>query len=87
MLLSAIDTSFYALVSVIVVVVLLLRGMVGLILWSKRMPKGAYIFLAIFPLISIFPIPGQEVKKLENIKQVKIKSEDESGEPKDDDIA
>jgi hypothetical protein len=42
--------------------------------------------LAIFPLISIFPIPGEEVKKFERIKQVQIKEEDESGEPPNEDI-
>ena len=45
------------------------------------MPKGAFVFLALFPLISIFPIPPQEIKKLERIKQEQVKKEDESGDP------
>jgi len=49
------------------------------------MPKGAFVFLAFLPLISIFPIPPQEIKKLERIKQEQIKNEDESGEPPNED--
>ncbi|OKY26945.1 hypothetical protein BI291_11070 [Thalassotalea sp. PP2-459] len=55
--------------------------MFRLVKWSKKMPKGAFIFLALFPLISIFPIPPQEIKKLEKIKQQQIKKEKENSEP------
>ncbi|WP_230961318.1 hypothetical protein [Psychrosphaera haliotis] len=48
------------------------------------MSKGALFFLAIFPIISIFPIPQQEIKKIENIKKEYIKKVDENGEPLDD---
>ncbi|WP_441004594.1 hypothetical protein [Pseudocolwellia agarivorans] len=68
---------------VIIFVLYIVRGMFRLVVWSKKMPKGAFVFLAIFPLISIFPIPPQEIKKLERIKQEQIKEEDENGEPKD----
>jgi hypothetical protein len=49
------------------------------------MPKGALVFLAFFPLISIYPIPPQEIKKIERMKQKQIKSEDESGDPANED--
>lgn len=49
------------------------------------MSKGAVFFLAIFPIISIFPIPQQEIKKIENIKKEYIKKVDENGEPLDED--
>jgi len=68
---------------VIIFVLYIVRGMFRLVVWSKKMPKGAFVFLAIFPLMSIFPIPPQEIKKLERIKQEQIKEEDENGEPKD----
>lgn len=71
---------------VIVFVLFIFRGMYRLVVWSKKMPKGAFIFLAIFPLISIYPIPPQEIKKLERIKQEQIKDQDESGEPPNKDI-
>lgn len=48
------------------------------------MPKGAFIFLAVFPILSIFPIPPQEIKKLERIRQEQINEEDENGEPKEE---
>ncbi|WP_394131521.1 hypothetical protein [Shewanella maritima] len=64
----------------IAIILMLFRAMFNLVLWGKRMPKGTFVFLAIFPLISLFPIPGQEIKKLERIKQEQIKNEDESSE-------
>lgn len=70
---------------VIVIFLLMLRGMYKLVVWSKKMPKGAFILLAIFPLVSVFPIPPQEIKKLERIKQEQVQSEDESGEPPNED--
>ncbi|MDO6486167.1 hypothetical protein Q4503_00555 [Colwellia sp. 6_MG-2023] len=84
-LLNTIDIDsivYYCLV--IVFLLLIFRGMYRLVIWSKRMPKGAFVFLAIFPLISIFPIPAQEIKKLERIKQEEVQNEDESGEPPND---
>ncbi|WP_286235664.1 hypothetical protein [Thalassotalea sediminis] len=47
------------------------------------MPKGAFIFLAVFPILFVFPIPPQEIKKIERIKQEQLKEEDENGDPKD----
>ncbi len=66
---------------IIVFVLFLLKGMFKLVAWSRKMPKAAFVFLAIFPLVSLFPIPPQEIKKLERIKQEQVKNEDESGEP------
>ncbi|MDO6505877.1 hypothetical protein Q4506_02645 [Colwellia sp. 4_MG-2023] len=84
-LLNTIDIDsivYYCLV--VVFILFIFRGMYRLVVWSKRMPKGAFVFLAIFPLISIFPIPAQEIKKLERIKQEEVQNEDESGEPPND---
>lgn len=64
-----------------IVLLLLFWLMYRIVLWAKNMPKGAFIMLAVFPLISLFPIPHQEIKKIERIKQQEIKAEDESGEP------
>ncbi|ABO25076.1 hypothetical protein SHLO109777_07905 [Shewanella loihica] len=36
--------------------ILLLWGLSRLIGWAKGMPAGAYLALALFPLISLFPI-------------------------------
>lgn len=69
--------------ALILFAVLIIRGMYRLVVWSKRMPRGAFIFLAVFPILSVFPIPPQEIKKLERIKQEQLKEEDENGEPKD----
>lgn len=46
--------------------------------WSKKGPKGAYVFVALLPMMSIFPIPAQEIKKLEQIKHQQIQDEEES---------
>ncbi len=51
--------------------------------WSKKAPKGAYVFVALLPMMSIFPIPAQEIKKLEQIKQQQIQDEEESGDDLD----
>lgn len=75
---------YYSLI--IVFVLFLLKGMFKLVAWSKKMPKAAFVFLAIFPLVSLFPIPPQEIKKLERIKQEQVKNEDESGEPTSEEL-
>ena len=51
--------------------------------WGKKAPKGAYVFVALLPMMSIFPIPAQEIKKLEQIKQQQIQEEEESGDDLD----
>lgn len=81
------DTTNLSIIIVYIITVictlLTIRGLYRLIVWSKKMPKGAFIFLAVFPIISLFPIPPQEIKKLERIKQEQLKEEDENGEQKD----
>ena len=67
------------------VFVLLLRGLAKLVRWAKRMPAGAYFILALFPLISLFPIPPAEIKKLQRIKQEQVKRKQEAGDPPSDD--
>lgn len=69
--------------ALILFAVLIIRATYRLVVWSKRMPKGAFIFLAVFPILSVFPIPPQEIKKLEKIKQEQLKKEDENGDPKE----
>lgn len=55
-----------------------------LVAWAKGMPAGAYLILALFPLISLFPIPPAEIKKLQRIKQEQVKHKQESGDPVND---
>lgn len=56
-----------------------------LVRWAKGRPVGGYVILALFPLISLFPIPPTEIKKLERIKQEQVKRKQESGDPPIDD--
>jgi len=65
-------------------IVLLCCAMAKLIRWAKRRPAGAYFFLALMPLISLFPIPPAEIKKLQQIKQEQVKQEQEAGAPPPD---
>lgn len=39
------------------------------VLWAKKMPKGAYLFLALMPLISLFPIPPPVFENVAKAKQ------------------
>lgn len=64
--------------------IMLLWGLSSLIGWAKGMPAGAYLALALFPLISLFPIPPSEIKKLQRIKQEEVKRDQESGDPAGD---
>lgn len=54
--------------------------LVRIVRWAKKMPKGAFLFLALFPLISIFPIPPPALKDLEKLKQEQQKEDQESGD-------
>ncbi len=65
-------------------IVLLCCAMAKLIRWAKRRPAGAYFFLALMPLLSLFPIPPAEIKKLQQIKQEQVKRKQEAGEPPSD---
>lgn len=57
--------------------------LIRLVLWGKKMPKGAFIFLAFFPLISIFPIPPPVFKNVDTAKQEQKKKRENDGEKKD----
>lgn len=65
--------------------VLLLWLLAKVVRWAKRRPAGAYVILAIFPLISLLPIPHSEIKKLQRIKQEQVQQKEESGEPETED--
>jgi len=67
--------------AVVAGIVLLCCLMAKLIRWAKRRPAGAYFFLALLPLLSLFPIPPAEIKKLQQIKQEQVKRKQEAGEP------
>jgi hypothetical protein len=71
---------------VLVLVMTLIKSMHSLVIWGKKMPKGAFIFLAIFPLISIFPIPPPVFKNVEKAKQEQRKRKEDSGDPPDEDL-
>lgn len=65
------------------ILLLSLWGLVKLVRWAKGMPAAAYFILALFPLISLFPIPPAEIKKLQRVKQVQVKHKQESGDSPD----
>jgi len=67
------------------VFLLMLWGLAKLIRWAKGMPTGAYLILALFPLISLFPIPPAEIKKLQRIKQEQVQRKQDAGDPPSDD--
>ena len=48
--------------------------------WAKGMPKGAYIFIAFMPLISLFPIPPTVFKNVAKAKQEQRKKQTQSDE-------
>ena len=56
-----------------------------MVAWGKKMSKGAFLFLAIFPLIAIFPIPPPVFQNVEKAKQEQRKRKEDSGEPSDED--
>ncbi|KZN66904.1 hypothetical protein [Pseudoalteromonas luteoviolacea] len=45
------------------------------VLWAKKMSKGAFFFMAIMPLIALFPIPPPQFKNLEKAKQTQRKKQ------------
>lgn len=68
--------------ALLLVVLLLLWWLLAKVVrWAKRRPTGAYLILAIFPLISLLPIPPTEIKKMQQIKQQQVRQKEESGEP------
>ncbi|WP_299807308.1 hypothetical protein [uncultured Shewanella sp.] len=69
---------------IIICLLLLFRVLYGMVFWGKKMSKGAFLFLAIFPLISIFPIPPPTFKNVEKAKQEQRKRKEDSGDPPDE---
>ena len=69
----------FAILLVPVLVFLLYR----FVSWAKKMSKGALFFLALMPLISIFPIPPPVFKNVEAAKQQQKKDKENSGPPKE----
>ena len=52
--------------------------------WAKEMPKVAFLILAIFPLISIFPIPPPAFKNVEKAKVEQRKNKQNNGDSDDE---
>tara|TARA_Y100000588_G_C13848062_1_gene750706 strand:+ start:412 stop:642 length:231 start_codon:yes stop_codon:yes gene_type:complete len=50
--------------------------------WAKKMPKGAYLFMALMPLISLFPIPPPAFKNVAKAKQEQPKRKEDNGDDK-----
>ncbi|WP_105167467.1 hypothetical protein [Pseudoalteromonas sp. T1lg23B] len=65
--------------------VLVIRAMFAMVKWGKKMPKGAFILLAFFPLISLFPIPPTVFKNVEKAKQEQTKKKEADGDGLDND--
>ena len=54
--------------------------MLKLVIWGKSMSKGAYLFLAFFPLISLMPIPPPTYENVQKAKQEQRKRKEDSGD-------
>lgn len=55
--------------------------MYKMVFWAKKMRKGAFLFLTIFPVISIFLIPPPVYENIEKAKQEQRKHREDQGEP------
>lgn len=70
------------------ILVLLITGLVvfiawimlKLVIWGKSLSKGAYLFLAFFPLISLMPIPPPTYENVQKAKQEQRKRKEDSGD-------
>ncbi|WP_440056897.1 hypothetical protein ACSLBF_18620 (plasmid) [Pseudoalteromonas sp. T1lg65] len=76
-------SSMQLLLSVIFMIVVI-KAMFAMVKWGKGMPKGAFIFLAFMPLISLFPIPPQVFKNVEKAKQEQPKRKESDGDKNHD---
>lgn len=56
-------------------------GLFSLFKWAKKRSAGAYLMLAVLPLISLFPMPPSELESIVEAKQEQPEEEDESGDP------
>lgn len=57
--------------------------MIKIVAWGKTMSRGAFLFLAFFPLISLFPIPPPQFENVQKAKQEQRKRKEDSGDPPD----
>ncbi|MCL1078773.1 hypothetical protein D5R81_12675 [Parashewanella spongiae] len=58
-------------------------SLLKIVKWAKGMPKAAFLMLAIFPLISIFPIPPPTFKNVEKAKIEQRKNKQNDGDSDD----
>jgi len=73
--------TFFIFVSLITgLVVFIAWIMLKLVIWGKSMSKGAYLFLAFFPLISLMPIPPPTYENVQKAKQEQRKRKEDSGD-------
>ena len=73
--------TFFIFVSLITgLVVFIAWIMLKLVIWGKSMSKGAYLFLAFFPLISLIPIPPPTYENVQKAKQEQRKRKEDSGD-------
>ncbi len=61
----------------IIAIIFSMALLIMLVHWAKKMPKGAYIFIAFMPLISLFPIPPTVFKNVAKAKQEQRKKQNE----------
>ncbi len=61
-------------------------GLYKTFLWARDKPKGAFILLAILPMMSLFPIPPIAFKNMETVEKNQQKRNEDSGDPPDDNI-
>lgn len=73
--------TFFILVLLITgLVVFIAWIMLKLVIWGKSLSKGAYLFLAFFPLISLMPIPPPTYENVQKAKQEQRKRKEDSGD-------
>jgi len=48
---------------------------------AKKRSKGAYLLLAVFPLMSLFPIPPQAYQALDKTQREQEKRKEDAGDP------
>ncbi|MFC3034245.1 hypothetical protein ACFOEE_17190 [Pseudoalteromonas fenneropenaei] len=71
------DLVTIALISVLIL--LFIWFLVRAVKWAKSMPKGAYLVMMLFPLISLFPIPPPVFKNVAKAKQEQRKRKEQAG--------
>ncbi|MBQ4863275.1 hypothetical protein J8L98_16445 [Pseudoalteromonas sp. MMG013] len=71
-------TLFIWLFVYVTMIPLIIYIFIRLVKWAKGMPKGAYLFIAFMPLISLFPIPPTVFKNVAKAKQEQRKKQTDS---------